>query len=113
MNELLDTKKARPHIAGVYRAYDPQTGETLVGYSYHIYGTFNRYKLELAMNACTIQALQRLWNKTNGSMQLEILEEYPGDAVNEFPEEMEEALQKMAKKHVEALGEKARLLQMA
>lgn len=102
----------RPQIAAVYRAYDPQSGETLVGYSYNVLGTFNRYKLELAMRACTIQALQRLWNQSGGNMKLEILEEYPGDSVNEDPADMEETLQTMAAKHVQLLGGNARLLQM-
>ena len=107
-----DMTTKRPHFAGVYRAYDPVSGETLVGYSYNVLATFNRYKLELAMRACTIQALQRLWNSTGGNMKLEILERHPGDPENEDPADMEESLQAMAEKHVQLLGEKARLLQM-
>ena len=104
--------KARPHIAGVYRAYDPRGGEMLVGYSYHLLSTFNRFKLELPMNACTIAPLQELWNKTGGAMKLEILEEYDGDASYAFAEEMEETLQTMARKQARRLGENARLLQL-
>ena len=105
-------KYKREQIAGVYRVYEPISGESFIGYSYNVLGTFNRWKLEFAMNACTVRALQQFWNEHNGNIEMEILEKIPlAPDTEPDPEELEDSLQAIAKHYV-ANYKNAHLLQV-
>ena len=64
--------------AGIYRAFDPQSGESLVGYTLNFEGTRKRLKFELALNACSYKPLQMFWNE-KGGLEIELLEAYVPD----------------------------------
>ena len=64
--------------AGIYRAFDPKSGESLVGYTLNFEGTRKRLKFELALNACSYKPLQMFWNE-KGGLEIELLEAYVSD----------------------------------
>ena len=62
-------------IKGVYRVFDPDGGESYVGYSHNVDGTLKRLRFELALNACSYRPLQEFCNKHPG-YAMELMEEY-------------------------------------
>lgn len=66
--------ETRKETVGIYRIYAEKTGESYVGFSRHIEGTFKRLRFELTLNACSYKPLQAFWNE-HGELKMEILEE--------------------------------------
>ena len=69
--------ESRPLIAGIYRVFAPETGESFLGFTYNFEGTRKRLRFELTLNACPYKPLQLFWNE-RGGLEFELLEERLG-----------------------------------
>lgn len=99
----------RPLTAGIYRAFDPETGQSFVGFTYNYEGTHKRLRFELTLNACSYKPLQAFWNERGGLM-IELLEAYvPDPAMSEL--EADAHLRAKLFSWQERLGAGAQLLQ--
>lgn len=96
---------------GIYRLYDPITGESFVGFSRNIEGTLKRLRFELPLNACSYKVLQAFWNDHKGNVKMETLEEFspPADMDDDA---LDEHLRKMLDEYQKKLGENTKLVQM-
>ncbi len=98
-------------VIGIYRIYDPVTGESFVGFSRNIEGTLKRFRFELPLNACSYKALQKFWNERKGNVLMETLEEFsPPADMDDFA--LSEHLEQMMYAQQKRLGENTKLVQM-
>ncbi|MDD3920028.1 MAG: hypothetical protein PHO41_02470 [Eubacteriales bacterium] len=95
-----------PATMGVYRVYSPVNGDSFVGFTRNLNGTYKRLRFELKLNACSYKALQAFWNACCGTVEFEVLEQYepvPGYS----DEELDAHLQALMLKHQSQLSAKA------
>lgn len=79
--------ESRPLIAGIYRVFAPETGESFLGFTYNFEGTRKRLRFELTLNACPYKPLQLFWNE-RGGLEFELLEAFaPEPALSELETE--------------------------
>jgi len=97
-----------PIKAGVYRIYAEQTGESYVGFTRNLNGTYKRLRFELKLNACSYKALQQFYN-VHEDMAFELLEVYDAP-LSMSDEEVDAHLQALVFKHKAALN--AQMIQM-
>lgn len=95
-------------ITGIYRLYDPATGDSFLGFSHNVAGTVKRLRFELALNACSYRPLQEFYNE-RGELEYEVMEEYDRNGLT--PEELEAHLIAKLMGWREKLGLDTRLIQ--
>lgn len=100
---------AKPLTAGIYRVFDPNTGDSFIGFTLNFDGTRKRLRFELTLNACSYKPLQAFWNECGG-LEIELLEAYaPDPAMSDL--EQDAHLRARLFAHQQRLGANTRLLQ--